>query len=216
MNHLDKDLAVAQTVVLMTSYSFDLQGYTLDQLLSKWLTNYHSSWIRLATIEALYLGRYKAISIEQVMAVWSRLGSPKVHFGGEFERLICRKLPRHLVPDRDSEKLPKPKIESDTSHLTSKPKQQADTRPELSEVLNSDNSNQDLYSTSQNHSSSHQAQAESSPVSISDPAADTKPIPSASHFEKSQTQSSTSIEGFTPIPDMSSLFQKLKAIANTD
>ena len=217
MNHLDKDLAVAQTVVLMTSYSFDLQGYTLDQLLSKWLTNYHSSWIRLATIEALYLGRYKAISIEQVMAVWSRLGSPKVHFGGEFERLICRKLPRHLVPDQDSEKLPKPKIESDTSHLTSEPKQQADTRPELSEVLNSDNSNQDLNSTSQNHSLSDQSQAESSSLSISDQVGDTPEfISPTSHLEPSQTQSSTSIEGFTPIPDMSSLFQKLKAIANTD
>ena len=220
MNQLDKDLSVAQTVILMNSYSFDLQSYTLDQLLTKWLTSYHSTWIRLATIEALYLGRYKAISIEQIMAVWSRLGSPKVHFGGEFERLICRKLPRHLVPDQDSEKIPQSQEKSYPSHPTFEPKQQAPQKPQLSspvsEILNSDNSNQDANSAAQNHNSSHQAQGKSYPLSISNPAADTRPISPPSHFEKPQTKSSTSIEGFTPIPDMSSLFQKLKAIANTD
>ena len=220
MNQLDKDLSVAQTVVLMTCYGFDLQSYTLDQLLAKWLTNYHSTWIRLATIEALYLGRYKAISIEQIMAVWSRLGSPKVHFGGEFERLICRKLPRHLVPDQDSEKIPQSKEKSYPSPPTFEPKQQAPQKPQLSspssEVLNSDNSNQNPNSTSQKHSPSHQAQAESSPLSISEPADDSKIIHPPSHLKNPQTESSTTIEGFTPIPDMSSLFQKLKAIANTD
>lgn len=213
MKQLDKDLAVAQTVILMTSYSFDLQGYTLDRLLSKWLTNYHSSWIRLATIEALYLGRYKAISIEQIMMVWSRLGTPKVHFGGEFERLICRKLPRHLVPDKDSGTVSKPKIESPASgdsYSASKPKNQANTR---SQVLNALNSNQEPNFVAQ----SNQSQAESSAPSSREGVGNTEELMNTpSHLEKPQTESSNSIEGFTPIPDMSSLFQKLKAIANTD
>ncbi len=207
MNHLDKDLAVAQTVVLMTSYSFDLQGYTLDQLISRWLSKYHSSWIRLATIEALYLGRYKAISIEQITGVWSRLGSPKVHFGGEFERLICRKLPRHLVGDKNPEKVPQKQV----NHSIAVSKEPTNRVPEF--YTNSEHLQQDSIATSENH---HQFPEESSNLSISEEVEDTKQIISSSLRLEPQTESSTSIKGFTPIPDMSSLFQKLKAIAKPD
>ncbi|MGF1539376.1 MAG: hypothetical protein ACFCU5_02825 [Pleurocapsa sp.] len=96
-----QDFAIAQTLSLIDSYAFDLQGRNADKLLQEWLNVYNSSWIRLATIEALYLGRYKIISIEHILNVWSRLGSPNSHFTHEFERLICRKLPRHLIDYSD-------------------------------------------------------------------------------------------------------------------
>ena len=97
MTELNCDLAVAQAIALIKSYSFDTNGTTAEKLVQKWLNNYQGNWVRLAAIEALYLGRYKAVSIEQIMEVWLRIGTPNIHFKGEFERLICRKLPKHLI-----------------------------------------------------------------------------------------------------------------------
>jgi hypothetical protein len=96
MNELTQDLSLAQARSLMDSYAFDLGRDNAEKLLEYWLDLYHANWIRLATIEALYLGRYKAISVEQIMHVWLRIGTPNPHFTYEFERLICRKLPKHL------------------------------------------------------------------------------------------------------------------------
>ncbi len=97
MTELNCDLAVAQSIALIKSYSFDTNGTTAEKLVQTWLNNYQGNWVHLATIEALYLGRYKAVSIEQIMEVWLRIGTPNIHFKGEFERLICRQLPKHLV-----------------------------------------------------------------------------------------------------------------------
>lgn len=96
MTELTQDLSLAQAHSLIDSYAFDLGGDDAKQLLTSWLDIYQASWIRLATIEALYLGRYKTISIEHILSVWLRLGTPNTHFTYEFERLICRKLPKHL------------------------------------------------------------------------------------------------------------------------
>ncbi|MEM8719300.1 MAG: hypothetical protein AAGE84_08315 [Cyanobacteria bacterium P01_G01_bin.39] len=96
MTELTQDLSLAQARSLIDSYAFDLGGDDAEQLLEYWLDLYHPNWIRLATIEALYLGRYKAISIEHILSVWLRLRTPNPHFSYEFERLICRKLPKHL------------------------------------------------------------------------------------------------------------------------
>ena len=96
MTELLQDLSLAQARSLIDSYAFDLGGDDAKNLLESWLDRHHASWIRLATIEALYLGRYKAISVEHILNVWSRIGTPNPHFTYEFERLICRKLPKHL------------------------------------------------------------------------------------------------------------------------
>ena len=96
MTEQDRDLSLAQARSLIDSYAFDLGRDDAEKLLENWLNLYSASWIRLATIEALYLGRYKAVSIEQIMGVWLRRGTPNPHFNHEFERLICRKLPKHL------------------------------------------------------------------------------------------------------------------------
>ncbi|BAZ46147.1 hypothetical protein NIES4102_31760 [Chondrocystis sp. NIES-4102] len=96
MTELIQDLSLAQAHSLINSYGFDLGEEDALVLLQCWLDIYDPNWILLATIEALYLGRYKAISIEHILNVWLRLGSPNTHFTYEFERLICRKLPKHL------------------------------------------------------------------------------------------------------------------------
>ena len=88
--------ATAQTVALLTCYSFEIQT-TAQETVARWLSLYSITWIRLAVVEALYLGRYKAISVEQILSSWSRKENPTVHFSHDFERLICRNLPRHLA-----------------------------------------------------------------------------------------------------------------------
>ncbi|HBY77165.1 MAG TPA: hypothetical protein DEG47_09235 [Cyanobacteria bacterium UBA11148] len=92
----DSEEAVAYAVILLSHYGFDLRGYTAQELVNRWLEKYQPNWIGLAVIEALYQGRYKAVSVEQILRVWTRRGQPIYRFNHEFERLICRKLPQNL------------------------------------------------------------------------------------------------------------------------
>lgn len=111
--------AAACAVNLMHHYGFDLGDYTLIQLLTGWQERYPAVWIRLATIEALYQGRYKAISVEQILALWQRRSQPIHHFNHEFERLVCADLPEELgstfFPQREPSKPPIPFV-SNLSH----------------------------------------------------------------------------------------------------
>ena len=90
--------AAAYAASLMHHYGFDLGGATVGQLLLVWQERYSEAWIRLATIEALYQGRYKAISVEQILALWQRRKQPMYHFNHEFERLISNRLPQIPAP----------------------------------------------------------------------------------------------------------------------
>lgn len=82
--------------VLIENYGFELNEETPEEVALRWLEEYDEHWIRLAIIEALYLGRYKSFSVEQILNLWCRRGQPKFHFTHEFERLICRRLPKAL------------------------------------------------------------------------------------------------------------------------
>ncbi|MBE9167106.1 hypothetical protein IQ238_06000 [Pleurocapsales cyanobacterium LEGE 06147] len=225
MTELTKDLAVAQTIALITSYSFDLQGYTIADLIPLWLDNYHASWVRLATIEALYLGRYKVVSIEQILQVWSRLGSPNTHFTHEFERLICRKLPRHLVNQSESsgENL------SQANERTLEPQTSTSTRaaaaPSTRDRSYSNMPKQvaDINSQKPNlplENSERTREAAPSPTSASTPLQEQAIAEEEDQFELGNraddshaTAYHTPIHRFTPLPDVSPLFYKLKAVA---
>ncbi|NDJ19233.1 hypothetical protein [Myxacorys almedinensis] len=89
--------AIAHAIDLLTHYSFDLDGHSAAQLLDRWLRDYAPGWIRWAVIEALYQGRYKAVSVEQILKLWQRRQQPLYHFSYEFERLVCHKFPRNLA-----------------------------------------------------------------------------------------------------------------------
>ncbi|MCU0536354.1 MAG: hypothetical protein MUD14_20905 [Hydrococcus sp. Prado102] len=101
MTDLASELTVAQTAALLTRYGFELKGYTPLELIEQWLRLYPAKWVRLAVIEALYQGRYKAISVEHILGLWQRRGQPTFHFPYDFERLIFRVLPQ-LTQDRFS------------------------------------------------------------------------------------------------------------------
>ncbi|MGQ4649344.1 hypothetical protein [Lyngbya aestuarii] len=97
MEQQTQDPAVAYAVAMLSHYGFELRGYPAQELVDLWLERYQASWVRLGVIEALYQGRYKAVSVEQILAVWSRRGQPIYRFNHEFERIISRKLPQSLT-----------------------------------------------------------------------------------------------------------------------
>ncbi|HCF27449.1 MAG TPA: hypothetical protein DEV81_09680 [Cyanobacteria bacterium UBA11049] len=101
------------TVALLLHYIFDLGGYSARELVEHWLRHYPASWVRLAAIEALYQGRYKAISVEQILGVWQRRGQVLPHFNCEFERLVCGNIQPRLSRQ--------PPLTANSYHLISKP-----------------------------------------------------------------------------------------------
>lgn len=114
MADLEND-PVMEATALITQYSFDLAGHTAASLMSYWLSQHPPEWLRLAIIEALYQGRYKAISIEQILNLWQRRGQPVCHFNHEFERIICGSAPRHVFGLQD---LASPPASASESALT--------------------------------------------------------------------------------------------------
>lgn len=83
---------------LLIYYSFDLERDRVEDCIQRWLDRFKGDWLRLAIVEALYQGRYKIISIEQILNFWQRRGQPICHFNHEFEQIVCSKLPEELLP----------------------------------------------------------------------------------------------------------------------
>ncbi|MBW4684244.1 MAG: hypothetical protein KME40_03930 [Komarekiella atlantica HA4396-MV6] len=126
------DLATA----LLIHYSFDLGGYNAVDLVNRWQTQYPIYWLHLAVIEALYQGRYKAVSVQQILVFWQRRGQATHHFNMEFERLICSKFPESLTASTAPALPPVPKKTSvETKNLQLPPArvgnayQQSNTAP---------------------------------------------------------------------------------------
>lgn len=73
---------------LLTSYSFDAEDYPAEAMIVGWLEDFGPVWVSHAITEALYQGRYKVISIDQILKLWQRRGQPIRHFNREFESII--------------------------------------------------------------------------------------------------------------------------------
>jgi hypothetical protein len=73
---------------LLEGYSFDTEAYAMDAVIGDWLEQYGPVWVSHAITEALYQGRYKIISIDQILKLWQRRGQPIRHFNREFESII--------------------------------------------------------------------------------------------------------------------------------
>ncbi|WP_242053776.1 hypothetical protein [Nostoc sp. FACHB-888] len=91
------DTSANLAIALLINYSFDLSGYTANELVERWQTQYPLNWLHLAVIEALYQGRYKAVSVQQILVFWQRRDQATYHFNMEFERMICSKFPQSLT-----------------------------------------------------------------------------------------------------------------------
>ncbi len=86
-----------QAVLLLNEYAFELGWQEPTAQVLTWLETYRPSWIRDAVVEALHQGRYKAISVQQILALWQRRGQPVKHFTKEFERTIALPLGMQLT-----------------------------------------------------------------------------------------------------------------------
>lgn len=80
--------------ILLDHYSFDLNGFNIEQLVQSWLGVYPRKWIVTAIVEAIYQGRYKAASVEKILFLWHVRGRRKSNFDVEFADLVCRILLR--------------------------------------------------------------------------------------------------------------------------
>lgn len=83
---------------LLRYYGFDLDTYTIEEQMTDWLEHYPARLIVQAIIEALYQGRYKTVSVNQILSLWHRRGQTICHFNHEFERLVGGNLPVPVQP----------------------------------------------------------------------------------------------------------------------
>ncbi|MGP1374667.1 MAG: hypothetical protein ACTS3T_17680 [Almyronema sp.] len=91
------DAHADQAAALLDYYSFDLMGYSATQWVQSWQQVVATDWIRAAVVEALHQGRYKAVSVEQLLRAWQRRQEPLRHFSHEFERMICSPFDQRLT-----------------------------------------------------------------------------------------------------------------------
>ena len=193
MTEVTQDLSLAQARSLIDSYAFDLGCDNSERLFESWLDLYHASWIRLATIEALYLGRYKAISVEHILNVWLRIGTPNPHFTYEFERLICRKLPKHLSDLSDLT------ASATKSPVVSSYESQPEVEPEVVTVVDTTS---DSNLNREKVLRSHVSESNTSLISAA-----------GMSYESNWSdlnEGTKTIHQFIPLPDVSSFFTKLK------
>ena len=216
------DLAVVQTVELLTRYRFDMKGYTATELVTQWLNNYPAIWIRLAVIEALYQGRYKAISAEQILNFWCRQGTPTFHFTHDFESLICRNLPGYTgtssqsSPDNLEQDYKLASVNQEVAEASTQP-----TRLSLRREITPNPTVSEKQAVSSDISVS-QRQRESpinpdAPVSHFHLEADQKTkVAKQRQFPANESRSAAyhhPIHQFTPLRDVSGFYFKLKAVA---
>jgi hypothetical protein len=235
MIELAKDPAVTDTSNLLTHYGFDLGGYSVEQLLDRWLRNYPISWLRPAVIEALYQGRYKAVSVEQILTLWRRRGQPLQHFNHEFERILCSRLPQTLthiamskpkarsaaaVSEIQPEPLAQPQIGENSVNLV-----QPSVSPETSEPDSELPTTSELSVTGDKEDRSPHLPQLLLPMRSDSPNPGSDPA-QASHdanFDKSNLMlwsdaqgSKLPIHQFVPAPATSEFYIKLKAVAHLE
>jgi hypothetical protein len=92
-----KPIYPEQLIELISLYGFDLEGQSPKLWIAQCRQYYPVEWIYLAIMEALHQGRYKIISIEQILRLWLKRGSSVYHFGEDFEFLINRTVPGESV-----------------------------------------------------------------------------------------------------------------------
>ena len=204
MKEFDNNPAISQTVELMNSYGLDLHGHTIPEVISQLLNKYDAKWVRLATIEALYLGRYKVVSVEQILSVWLRLGNPNPHFSHEFERLICRKLPRNSTE--------LPENASVASSLEEKILEEKIAALGKKKAINSGHSSAQVKTMINNHQERKQEDSIASASESVNSTQSGQEIPQQKDRSRLNSQQPT-IDEFTPLPDVSGFYNKLKSLA---
>lgn len=197
---LSRDFTVAQTAAILYRYGFELRrGDTAQNLISQWIARYSSNWVRLAVVEALYQGRYKAISVEHILNLWLRRGQPTFHFTHEFERLISH----NLIPSLDS---PGTILRASKASIASP--STADKHRGSIDDLQERQSPIEVLANFEipDLSTSLESQAKESDSRLMDSSVSIEKI----HF--SEPDSHRKIHEFTPLPDRSEFYSKLRSV----
>lgn len=194
-NSTTQSMAIA--AALLRHYSFDMAGQTIGAMMTTWAEDYPALWLRAAVIEALYQGRYKAVSVQQILTIWQRRSRPLYHFNGEFERMVCSPLLEGYTLDSVAEELATAK----TSHS-----------PPDQNVMSSSDANPE----SSDHLASDFLHGSTSPPVHHDSIPPLRPFThqpqSASSDDRSTWNHGRAINQFVPEPD-SEFCQRLQAIA---
>lgn len=121
---------------------FDLGSWEIEPVLSDWLQRFEVAWIHSAVVEALYQGRYKLVSVNQILSLWSRRGGPVRHYSREFESIISGQPllfspPKEAAPEAVETLRKKLKETSDfpASHLSTPPMEEANASVNASASL---------------------------------------------------------------------------------
>ncbi len=109
--------AIAPILALLREYSFDIGNYQTEALISHWLDQFGPVWVGHAITEALYQGRYKIVSVDYILQLWQRRGTPLRHFNREFESIVLGQtlLVSSEVPTEPTFS-PRPAIPAPTGH----------------------------------------------------------------------------------------------------
>lgn len=92
-------ISIQKTITLIEYYNFDLGHYHIRELIIKWSKIYDHEWLPLAVMEAIYEGRLKAISVEQILNFWLNKGKVCKRFNREFERLVTFNVNFHFLTE---------------------------------------------------------------------------------------------------------------------
>lgn len=199
------DLPVPQTAALLTRYGFELRGSTAQEAIARWLQRYPAKWVRLAVVEALYLGRYKAKSVESILEIWLRRGQPRLNFSYEFERLVASHPPEesNAVVERVYE----------TAESTPSPQptvtQAVDFSQLLKEKIVNPLAEAKLTSASQNTKLSADDLMQKN-QNFQTPSMESFSYPEMS--QKNLSHSQGAIDRFMPLRDNSEFYSKLKTV----
>lgn len=79
---------IRQSVILIKYYNFDLNGHSIKSWMMRWSKLYPYQWLPLAITEAIYHGRLKCVSVENIMALWHKKGNIINKFNYDFINLI--------------------------------------------------------------------------------------------------------------------------------
>jgi hypothetical protein len=84
--------------IIIKIYGLALDDNQVESILVAWFQQYDPAWIIKALIESLYRGRYKLVSVDNILKDWQRIGKPRYNFTPEYEREILQKIPNLFDP----------------------------------------------------------------------------------------------------------------------
>ncbi len=210
-----------QIKALLIRYGFEITQIAISELIEKWTASYSVYWIRLAILEALYQGRYKAISVEHILDLWKRLGQPTYHFTDEFERFITGNLLiKDLTDHNNFEEAAEEEEEEEEKALLPEqspitPSQTIITLTPIKELVKKIVMPISLASeklTSQKNNETSSKNGDFQQVKRNNPTIDQAKLEHRTSLETEKTP--RPINQFVPLSDSSDFYGKLRAVAH--